>query len=49
VFIMPVSVLAAMRAIAAPCATTLAWSTRRSPTSLPIFAPGMTKAATNSE
>jgi hypothetical protein len=43
------SVLVAIRAIAPPCATTPTWSTRRSPTSLPIFDPSMTNAATNSE
>lgn len=49
VFIVHASVLVAIKAIARPCATTLTWSTRRSPTSSPILAPSMTNAATNSE
>jgi hypothetical protein len=41
--------LAAINAMARPCATTLAWKTRRSPRSLPILAPSMTNGATNNE
>jgi hypothetical protein len=48
-FIVPASVLVAIKAIATPCATTPAWKTRRSPASLPTFAPSMTNAATTSE
>jgi hypothetical protein len=48
-FIVRASRLVAINAIAAPCTTTPAWKARRSPTSLPTFAPSMTNAATNSE
>ena len=49
VFMVFASVLIAIRAIAAPWATTPTWKTRRSPKTFPILAPSITKAATNSE
>jgi hypothetical protein len=48
-FIALALVLVAINTIDAPCTTTAIWKTRRSPASLPIFAPSMTNAATNSE
>ncbi len=48
-FIISASWLIAINAMARPCATALTWNTRRSPKSLPSFAPSMTNAATASE
>lgn len=48
-FIIVASVANAMSAIEAPCPMTPIWKIRRSPKSLPIFAPSMTNAATNKE